>query len=62
VAVDEVGNSGDFAFAVRTGDEEDGGIFHWRSGAIVNGKARGGRAAMICEAGALVDGLSAVSA
>jgi len=62
VAVDEVGNSGDFAFAVRTGDEEDGGIFHWRSGAIVNGKARGGRAAMICEAGALLDGLSAVSA
>jgi hypothetical protein len=28
MAVDEVGDSGDFAFAVRAGDEEDGAIFH----------------------------------
>ena len=28
VAVDEVGDGGDFAFGVRAGDEEDGGVFH----------------------------------
>ena len=28
VAVDEVGDGGDFAFAVGAGDEEDGGGFH----------------------------------
>ena len=28
VAVDEVGDGGDFAFGVGAGDEEDGGGFH----------------------------------
>ncbi len=28
VAVDEVGNGGDFAFGVRAGDQQDGGVFH----------------------------------
>ncbi len=28
VAVDEVGDGGDFAFGVRAGDEEDGGVLH----------------------------------
>jgi hypothetical protein len=31
VAVDKVGDGGDFAFGVRAGDEEDGGGFHRRS-------------------------------
>ena len=29
VSVDEVGDGGDFAFAVGAGDEEDGGVLHW---------------------------------
>src|ERR1022692_3226124 len=31
VTVDEVGDGGDFAFAVGAGDEEDGGGFHGRT-------------------------------
>ena len=33
VAVDEVGDGGDFAFGVRARDEEDGGGFHSLEGA-----------------------------
>ena len=33
VAVDEVGDGGDFAFGVGAGDEEDGGVFHSLEGA-----------------------------
>jgi hypothetical protein len=29
VAIDEVGDGGDLAFGVGTGDEEDGGGFHF---------------------------------
>ena len=28
VPVDEVGDGGDFAFAVRAGDQQDGGVLH----------------------------------
>jgi hypothetical protein len=37
VAVDEVGDGGDFALAVRAGDEEDGGILHTLEGSAVSG-------------------------